>query len=245
MSEPVLTEVQPLSQVERVTDTFAAPSKTFLDVKRSASWWVPYVLIVLASYVLTLAIQTKVGWPQLVENEIRANPKLTERMAALPPEQMAVQQRAMRFSFQYGFWAAPLTNLALVALTALVLWPTMNFGFGGSASYGRVFCVTMYAWLPGMLAALLASLVLFAGRDPASFTTQALIGSNPGYYLETPGALKTFLTSLDLFSLWTAALLAIGLAIVANTKRSTGFYAVFGWYVVIALVRSAVAAVNS
>ena len=245
MSDQVLVEDRPLSEVERVVDTFVAPSKTFNDVRRKASWWLPFLFIVLSAYVLTFAIQAKVGWPQLVENEIHANPKQTERMASLTPDQVATQQKAMRYSFQYGFYAAPLINLASLALISLVLWTTINFGFGGSATFGRVFAVSMYASLPGALSALLTAVLLFAGRDPASFTTQAMVGSNPGYYMETAGAVKAFLTSLDVFSLWTAVLLAIGLAIVAKTKRNAGYISVFGWYVLIVLVKTAFAAVNS
>ena len=32
-------ETQSLSEVERVIDTFVAPSKTFTDIRRNASWW--------------------------------------------------------------------------------------------------------------------------------------------------------------------------------------------------------------
>ncbi len=245
MAEQVLAEVHPLSQVERVVDTFVAPSKTFTDILRSATWWLPYLLIIVGAYALTASIQTKVGWPLLVENEIHANPKMSDQMASLPAEQVAARQKAMHYSFQYGFYASPLINLASLAIIALFLWPTINFGFGGSATYGRVLAVAMYASLPGVISALLAAVLLFAGRDPASFTTQALVGSNPGYYIDTPGALKTFLSMLDVFSLWTAVLLAIGIAIVARTKRSAGFIAVFGWYVLIMIARTAIAAVNS
>ena len=42
MPEEVLAvEGKPLSQTERVVDTFLAPTKTFADVLRSASWWLP------------------------------------------------------------------------------------------------------------------------------------------------------------------------------------------------------------
>ncbi len=34
----------PLSEIARVIDTFSAPSKTFTDVKRSASWWLPFLI---------------------------------------------------------------------------------------------------------------------------------------------------------------------------------------------------------
>ena len=39
----------PLSQVERVLDTFIAPSKTFHDILRDTSWWLPWLLGVLVT----------------------------------------------------------------------------------------------------------------------------------------------------------------------------------------------------
>ena len=246
MSNEVLAvEGKPLSQTERVVDTFVAPSKTFVDILRSTSWWLPFLLIVIAGYVLTATVQTKVGWQQLVENEIHASPKLSDQMSSLPPDQLAQRERIMQYSFRGGFYAGPLFNLAFVALASLILWPTINFGFGGSATYGKVFAVGMYSALPGAISALLAAIMLFAGRSPETFTTQTLLGSNPGYYIDTPGALKSFLSSFDLFTLWTLVLLAIGLSIVARTKRSAGYIAVFGWFVVIVLFRTAMAAVNT
>lgn len=243
--EAVSADSQSLTQSERVIDTFVAPSKTFIDVRRSASWWLPFLVIVIGAYILTAAIQLKVGWPQLVDNEIQASSKLSDRLSSLTPDQVATQKRFMRYSFQGSFYASPLFNLGFVALAALVLWPTINFGFGGSATYGRVFCVGMYAALPGVISALVAAIMLFAGRSPESFTTQAMLGSNAGYYISTPGALKTFLTSLDVFTIWTAVLLSIGVSIVAGTKRSAGYIAVFGWFVLIVVFRTAVAAINS
>ena len=41
-----MAEVTGLSQVERVVDTFVAPSKTFTDILRSTSWWLPFLLLV-------------------------------------------------------------------------------------------------------------------------------------------------------------------------------------------------------
>ena len=39
----------PVSQGQRIINTFVAPSKTFADLKRSASWWLPFLLMSLAS----------------------------------------------------------------------------------------------------------------------------------------------------------------------------------------------------
>ena len=38
-----------LSQMERVVNTFVAPTATFKDILRSTSWWLPFVLMVVSS----------------------------------------------------------------------------------------------------------------------------------------------------------------------------------------------------
>ncbi len=242
---PELLPLSGLSQTARVVDTFVAPSKTFADVLRSASWWLPFLLVLLSSYTLTVAIQQKVGWAQLVQNEIHANPKAEAKLATLPPEQVAQQSTVTQAIMKGAFYAAPLTNLLLLVVMAAVLWGTINFGFGGMATFSRVLCVAAYAGLPLAIKNLLAAALLFAGRSPDSFTMDTCLGSNPGYYLETPGALKTLLTSIDMFSIWLAVLLSIGLAVVAHRKRSAGYFAVFGWWVLILLIRTGWAAVSS
>lgn len=246
MSQVTLIPESPaLSQTERVVDTLVAPSKTFTDLFRTSSWWLPFLFVILCGYLLTAAIQQKVGWSALVDNEIRANPKLSQRIADMNSEQVAAQHKGMQYSFMGTFYAVPVFDLAAFAFMAVILWPTINFGFGGSATYGRVLAVTVFSAIPGAIKALLAALLLYAGRSPDSFTTDSMLGSNVGYYIESAGPLKTLLTSVDLFSIWTAILLSIGLATVARTKRSSGYIAVFGWWVLITLVRAGVAAVNS
>ena len=246
MSEMAMAfDSKPLSEPERVVDTIVAPSKTFHDILRKSSWWLPFLVVILAGYLLTAAIQQKVGWSQLVENEIHANPKAEQRMADLSPEQVATQHKAMQFSFMGGFYGLAVVDILSFAFMAVILWPTINFGFGGKATYGRVLAVCVFAAIPGAIKAVLAAVLLYAGRSPDSFTTDTMLGSNLGYYINSPGALKTLLTSFDLFSIWTAVLLSIGLAIVARTRRSSGYFAVFGWWILITVVRTGWTAVGS
>ncbi len=184
-----------LSQVQRVVDTIVAPSETFSDIPRSTSWWLPFVLAVIAAYILTAAIQQKVGWSQLVDNQMRSNPKAEERLAQLTPEQLAKQHRITENITRGAFYAVPVVDLASFAFMAVFLWPTINFVFGGSATYGQVLAVTVFASIPGAIKALLAAILLYAGRSAEEFTADDMLGSNIGYYIPSPGALKTFLTS--------------------------------------------------
>ncbi len=61
-----------LSQWQRVADTFVAPQKTFDDIKRgNRSWWLPWIISALFTYVLFGAIVQKIGIQQVVDNQIR------------------------------------------------------------------------------------------------------------------------------------------------------------------------------
>jgi hypothetical protein len=60
MSETIAVEGQPLepglTPVQRVVDSFVAPSKTFADILRNSSWWLPYLLSALIGLVFAYAI---------------------------------------------------------------------------------------------------------------------------------------------------------------------------------------------
>ena len=62
-----------LSQGERVIDTFIAPSKTFTDILRSQSWWLPFLIIIVIGYGFIFAVEKKVGWEQVVENSLKTH----------------------------------------------------------------------------------------------------------------------------------------------------------------------------
>src|ERR1039458_454512 len=67
----VVEETTGLSQMERVVNVFVAPTKTFRDILRSSSWWLPFLLTVVATVGVTVAIQKKVGWERVVETQVQ------------------------------------------------------------------------------------------------------------------------------------------------------------------------------
>ena len=116
---------------------------------------------------------------------------------------------------------------------------TINFGFGGKAKFGSIFAVFYYAWLPAFFKALLGTIVIYSGMAPESFNIKNFAPTNLGAFLdpvETNKALYTLATSLDAVTIWTLVLLGMGTAIVAGTKRSSGYIAVFGWWALFVLI---------
>ena len=236
-----IADVHPgLTQMQRVTDTFVAPSKTFEDIKRGhRSWWLPFLIISLVSYILFAAVYTKIGMQQVVDNQIRLDPKAQDRMANATPDQRATGEKISLYITEGVFIGNPLLVLAGLALMSVGLWGTINFVFGGKAKYGSIFAVWMYAALPTVIKTLLGVVVIYAGTAPETFNIKNFAPTNVAAFLnpmETNKALYSLASSLDFITIWTLILLGMGTAIVAGVKRSSGYTAVFGWWAIFILV---------
>jgi hypothetical protein len=239
--------IAPLSEGQRVVDTFVAPSKTFTDLFRKSSWWGPLLLMIVVSVLFSFGVQTKVGWERVFENNLHQSPKQEEKVAQMTPDQAAGMKTVsakITAGISYAYWVL---ILIFTAIQSLLVWATINFGFGGTATYGRVYAVHMYSSLVFNIKYLLATIALFAGLAPDSFLQQNPVGTNVGYYLGTdiPKWLLTLTTHIDVFEIWSIILTVIGIAIVAKVKRGTAAIAVVGWWLLIILIFTGFAAAQS
>ena len=237
-----------LTQWQRVTNTFVAPSKTFEDIKRgNKSWWMPLIIMAIVGYILFAAVYTKIGMQQAVDNQVRMDPKTAERMAQMPPEQRATGEKISLYITEGIFVASPLFVMAIAAIVGLVLWGTINIGFGGKATFSEVYAVWFYASLPTIFKTLLGVVTIFVGMAPESFNLKNFAPTNLGAFLdpvETNKALYALATSLDVITIWTLVLMGIGVATVAGVKRGSGYITSFGWWAIIVLFGVGVAAVR-
>jgi hypothetical protein len=235
-----------LSQMERVVNTFVAPTATFKDILRSSSWWLPFVLMAAAALCVTVAIQHQVGWRQVAETQSQMNPGLQSQMASLTPAQQAARMHGMVLGYQITAYASPVLVLAFSALAALLLWLTFNFGLGARAKYGQILCLWMYCSLPHLLVDLVTVVRLCFGGSPESFDLKQPVGTNLGYYFADASPwLRTLLGSFDAVGIWALVLLVMGGAIVAKVKWGQAAAVVVGWWLLIVLVGVAATAAFS
>jgi hypothetical protein len=226
-----------LSQVERVVDTFVAPTKTFTDILRNTSWWLPFLLAVVVSLGVSVTIDKQVGFDHVVENVIHDTPKQEAALADATPEQRAAQIGRMVTGYRYVSYAFPIFILAITAIAALGLWASFNFGLGAQTTFGQMFAVWMYASLPKMLAGLLTIVTIYLGGNAEGFNLKNPVGTNLAYYLsDAPQWLKSGLAYIDVIGLWTLALLVIGTAVVAKVSRGKAAAVVVGWWILLLLI---------
>jgi hypothetical protein len=243
-ASPVL-EQPPLTETERVIDTFIAPSKTFTDIRRNASWWMPWVLISIFGIALVATVDKKVTMEKVAENTMQQAPKRSAKLDQLPPEQRASQMELaakMTRIFAYG---SPVLTVIIVAILAAVLMATFNFGFSAQLKFMQCMAISMYAFLPGLIKALLVILTIMIGGGEA-FTFEHQLASNLGPLFDPSSQfLYSVATSLDLFNIWTLVLTGIGYSCVTKLKRGTCMAVVFGWWAVVVLCGAGVAALFS
>ena len=236
-----------LSEAARIINTFFAPSKTFDDIKRSASWWAPFVLMAVVSYGFVAVVAKKVGWDQVTQNQIRLSPKAAERLEQLPADQRAQQMRiqtAVTKGISYGF---PVLNLIILVIIAAVLMATFNFGAGAEIPFKQALAVVIYANLPGIVKAGLAMASLLAGADPEGFTFQNPVATNLGYFVDPVASrvLYSLASAVDIIALWVLVLAGMGFARISKLKTVTTLSVVFGWYILLTLIGTGFAALFS
>lgn len=238
-------EEKPLSQVERVVDTFIAPAKAFTDLRRSANWLVPFLLLVVFGVALVVVVDKKLGMEKVVENGLALQPKAAARLDQLSPEQRASQMETIIKFNRVVSYAFPVILLVLLVIFAAVLLGTFNFGLGAELTFNQSLAICVYASLPGIVKGVIAMLIVGAGAGE-SFTFQNPIASNlSGLVDPSSHFLYGMASNVDIFMIWTLILAGIGYSCLTKVKRGTCMAVLFGWWVVWALGTSGLGAAFS
>lgn len=220
-----------LSEPQRILYTFTAPTATFEDIRRNASWWVPWLLISIVSLLFVFAVDRKIGWDQVVQNEIQKNPKTVEQYDKMNPDQRDRALNIQTTITRIMAYAYPIMTLIYFAVIAGLLLLLFNFGFGARLGFSRMMAIVTYGSLPLIVSSLLTVIIIFAGIDPEGFDIRNPVATNPGYFVEpSQRFLSGFLMAFDVIGIWIIFLIATGIAANSKVKRTTAFIAIFVAY---------------
>jgi hypothetical protein len=247
MSSPTVTapapETPPLSQAARIVNTFIAPSKTFTDIRRSASWWAPWLLISIFSLAFIYTMGRQITFEQISHNQI-AHSARADRFDKLPPEQQERQIRISSAFIRYIGYATPFIALFFYVIMAAILLATFRLGAGADVSFAKSFAIVVYGNLPWVFHATLGIISLFAGVDPEGFNINNPVASNPAYFMDPMGNkfLYGMASALDVFVIWSIVLMGIGFACNSKVKRSKAILMIAVLYLLWKLATSGLAA---
>ncbi len=240
-------EPAPLSEAARLFDTFIAPSKTFTDLRRNASWWAPFIVLAIVAVAFAYVVDIKVGYHKVAQNQIEMSPRMSRQMDNAAPEDRALMIRRQAAGTRFVMYGFPVVTLIIFVIAAAIYLASYRFGAGADLTFKVALAVVIYAALPQIFRGLLVILSLLSGASTDSFNLQNPAATSVAYFLD-PTSSRFFYgigSALDIFRLWSLVLTAIGFTCVTKVKRGTSFAIVFGWYVLVTLVSAGFATMGS
>ncbi len=246
MSTPAVTpDAQPgLSEGERLINTFFAPSKTFADIRRNPSWWVPWLILSILSIAFIQVMGVKIGYDTITRNAIAQSGR-AEKFEQLPPEQKQQQIEISNKFIKIAGYMSPLFVLVYALIIAAVLMAMFNFGAGAEVKFGQSLAVVFYSWLPSLLGSVLGIVSLLVGVDPEGFNINNPVATNPAYFMDPTKSkfLYGMASSIDVFMIWSIILMGIGYSSLSKVKKGTAIAMIATAYILYKLVRSGIAAI--
>lgn len=202
------------SPLARVAGVFASPGPTFASIARRPGWVLPLVISAVLAIAAAAAILPRIDFESALREGLAARGK------TIPEAQfdqiLATQKRLAGLGY---VWAAIGGTVVALVLAGCLLLAFKAFGW--DLKFRQALGVTSHALLPGIGATML--LIFFVTRldlvNPADLGD--LTRSNPGFLVDRHAnpVLHSLAASLDVFTIWIAALLVIGFGAAANVTR--------------------------
>ena len=232
-------QAQPQAAVSpfgRVIGVFFSPKATFEDIARKPSWVLPILLTTVLSVISVTALNQRMDWRSYIVQQIEKSPR-GEQLTAEQKQQQA--ETGAKFTVGIVYVSGFLVPICFALFVGLVMWGAYNLLAGTGASFSQSFSIVAHAGLVGIITTPLFLLVLYL-RPPGSFDPNNPLATNLAALLPEDSAkwLTALCKSIDVFSLWTLILIAIGFAAVnprklKGAKSFTVAFTVWAVYVVL------------
>jgi hypothetical protein len=207
----------------RLIGVLVSPGKTFRSIAERPTWVAALVaLLIGATAVGVLANQRidKNDMRQMVRERIekaqggKATPEDVERAVSMSEKVSAVTR-----------WMIPLFAAVVYLLVAALFYGAFHFFGASEIPYKTSFAVTLHAFIPGLIAALLTLPVILSRQSIRLKDAQSgnILASNlEAFAPESLGtAARSLLSSLDFFAIWSVLLLIVGYRIAAKVSTAT------------------------
>ena len=203
-------------EFSRLIGVFVSPKEAFADIARRPRWWVPMVLLMIATVATLVTYSQRVGWERITRQAIEQNAN-TQNMSAQQREQIIERGTQAAKYFAYVGAIGP---AVFMVLTSALLVFIVDSLMGGAIGFNRMMGIIGYASMPGVLYTALVILVMYL-KSPEDFDLNNPLAFNAAVFLPDGSArwLVILLSSFDLFSFWRIGLMGMGITAAAPKIR--------------------------
>lgn len=200
----------------RIAGVFFAPGETFASIVRRPDFVVPLVLILIVSLTTGILIAEKVDFKSLAREAVESSGR------QLPPDAQQRQVNLMGGVMKASAFFAPVITVLSMVILAAIIFAAFKI-FGGEGDFLQAFSITVYAWMPNLIRAVVSVVAILAKKSAITiYSLQNPVASNPGYFINPKlhPIEAAFLGSFDVFTIWVLILLIIGFAAMSRFSRA-------------------------
>jgi hypothetical protein len=220
------------SAVQPIWGVLLAPEKTFRALAVRPHWLPALLLLIAGALALSVIVTPRLDMKQVMREAIE------ERGQDISPAQLE-QQVEMAEKFK---WVGTVSQVVLQPAVYMIMAALFLVVFrlmGSDIDFRHSLSVAVHGMMPFLLATLLSIPVVLSRTELSMEEVQSggFLHSNLASFApESAGKmLVAFLGSIDLFSIWTIALLAIGYRVVGKVSKAAALGVVLAlWAVVVA-----------
>lgn len=209
---------KPTSEAGRLTGVFFSPGEVFADIAANGRWYLAMILLIILSSLAVSLMVSHVGYDQMIRTALENN----ERVQQLTAEQRAQAMEGQRKFMPYAMRLGPVIGIALgMLVVAGALLFTFKFMLDADLTFKQTLNICCYASLPPSVAGTLVMIAVLYLKPPEEFDPQTASSFSVGSFLPAGSAawLKSLAGSLDLFTFWTMALMAIGFSAFLGARK--------------------------
>ena len=210
------------NSLSRIFGVLFSPKVTFASIAARPTWLLPVLLGVVVGLSVSFTMSKEIGWRMIVEKRIAQSASAQKRMEQLTADQRdnAIAQQA-KFTPYFVYPVNVIAPFVGALLAAVIFLGAFNGIYGTKLTFRTSLGIVSYAWIPQLIYYILCIPILFL-KDPATVDIDNMLASNPGALLPDDAArwLVALLSSLDIFTIWTVILFAIGFSATDTKKLS-------------------------
>lgn len=223
----------------RLIAVLTSPTRTFQSISARPTWVPPLVVLMVLTVAASAIVVQRIDFDEAIREAIA---RQGQEMSDEQIERFAGMQS------KFGLGCSVIIPPVAYLVTAAVLMAAFNLA-GGTIKFKTSWVVTLHAMMPWAVATLLLVPVVLAQAEVDADLAQAnaLLASSAAAFAppDTGPVLLMLLSQLDLFSLWTGILLAIGYSIAAGVTRGKAAVTVVVLWLVYVAFRVGLAALGA
>lgn len=219
---------------------YVAPSEAFAAILKRPMIWAPLLLAMALNAAFSVAWLQKVDGEAFMKARFAENPRARDMPADARAQ--AIEAQAKMLPMYAGIGPVFVAIIALVIAAVLVF--VFRFFFAGEVTFRQGLSMTTWVFVAlGLVTTPLTYLTLYL-KDDWTLPPQDVLQANPSLFLEkgqVAASVFSLLGSLDLFSFWGIALLAVGFGLASRKPFGSALWGVALPWLLYVLAKAALA----